>query len=134
MGIPSCGKHCRGLSLYLAAYKEDSESGQTRWILTAEFQTQHQAGHLFHCKTTIIRAMNKTFVSLRGRYMASQLFAVFLFFFFGFWLRSRSHEDKQKNSEMQRILGFHSRCKQRPECVTSFTPLCAQNSPIYTMP
>lgn len=53
MDIPFCEKHCRDLSLNLAAYKEDSESGQTRWILTGEFQTQHQAGHLFHCKRLI---------------------------------------------------------------------------------
>lgn len=63
MGVPSCGKHCRGLSLNLAAYKEDFESDQTRWILTAEFQTQHPAGHLFHCKRR--KSIIKTCVSLR---------------------------------------------------------------------
>lgn len=65
MGLPSCGKHCRGLSLNLGAYKEDFESDQTHWILTAEFQTQHQAGHLFHCKRR--RSVIKPCVSLRGR-------------------------------------------------------------------
>lgn len=60
MDIPFCEKHCRGLSLNLAVYREDSESGQTRWILTGEFQTQHQVGHLFHCKRLITSSMNKT--------------------------------------------------------------------------
>lgn len=83
MGIPFCEKHCRGLSLCLAACKEDFESDQTHWILTAEFQTQHQAEHLFHCKRKIIRSINRTCVSLRGRYTASELFPFVCFGFVG---------------------------------------------------
>lgn len=75
MDIPFCEKHCRGLSLYLAAYKEDFESAQTHWILTAEFQIQHQVGHLFHCKRIIVRSINKTCVSLRKRHVSSELFS-----------------------------------------------------------
>jgi len=86
MDIPFCEKHCRGLSLYLAAYKEDFESDQTHWILTVEFQTQHQAGHLFRCKRIIIRSINKTCVSLRGRHIASELFPLGCFDFVGVFL------------------------------------------------
>lgn len=59
MVIPFCEKHCRGLSLNLAAYKEGFEYDQRHWILTAEFQTQHQAGYLFHCKRIIRRSIIK---------------------------------------------------------------------------